>query len=939
MLLTLLCAVITTALSAASPAVGDTLRYEYKGNNLYYKITKLNPSGNEVMIVSDGTNSGYPYDWKEANKPSGALVIPNTIKDADENEYKVTDIAQYAFRGGADKLTSIDLSENTYITCISAHAFNGCNNVTSITLSDYITSILGYALRGCKLTSIDLKNVTKIEMVNFSDCMIDSVHIPSSLTTLESQTYLFDHATKITIGENNAKFAVVGNVLYNKELTKIISLPLGLTSGELHIVPTATSALFRAMEGCGATIYFHSQVKPDYGPDYRNSPAGDVIVRCQDYDFYTSGNFVGGANSDFAEIKSLTAKLLHDIDVKAVNGTVVFNDTTNCNHVKVTITPDEGCVFLGWADGNNDNPRVFTVVSDTTVIANIKKPIEVGGTFRANTVEGVSVLYKVLTKEPGNMTVQVGERNGFVGADYAQAIDKTYNGPITIAETVNYFDETYTVVALGSGAFSLCKITSLTLPNTVQKLEQNSIYECTNLTTVNLPEGITTIPRYNLSYMNQLKSITLPTTLKYICSGSLNNNTQMATIVNWNPSQYERLGNNIGSMDTKFFSAMPLDSYNVLYTGDIVLRQNVPAGKDTLIIKDGTRLICGDLSGDETLTTIVLPASLEAIGDKSFYGMPNLTSCIINATQPVEVYVARDSQDPTKTTTAEKLKNGSTPEIATVKFYVPKTAVTAYRESATWAGMDIRPIGGWTITFVDHDGETTQQVEQGEMPTAPTPAVYYTAEHMYVFDHWNVSLVPATADATYEAVYAAQDLPKYYVCFYATQADALAQTNRILRVEKSHGTSAVDNGVVAAAKLDPRACEMVTEWDGGDLSNVTSELHVWPIWGTGQFTVVFYVEATAVKTINNVECGDLIEAPTDFAIPAGKIFVGWDSDAWQNTDALSGNLDIHAVLQDDPSGLGNVQSATIPCSKIILDGQLYIQRGDELFNAQGTKVK
>ena len=541
------------------------------------------------------------------------------------------------------------------------------------------------------------------------------------------------------------------------------------------------------------------------------------------------------------------------------------------------------------------------------------------------------------------MTVQVGELNGFHGANYGQAIDKSYSGPLTISQTVNYFDETYTVVALGSGAFSLCAITSLSLPNTVQKLEQNSIQECTKLTAVNIPEGITTIPRYNLSYLYQLESITLPTSLKYICSGSLNNNTKMATIVNWNPSQYERLGNNIGAMNTKFFNDMPLDSYNVLYTGDIVLRQNAPTDKDTLLIKDGTRFICGDLKGGENLTTIVLPTSLEAIGDRSFYGMPKLTSCIINATKPVEVYMARDSQDPTQTTTADKLRleisSNTTPEIATVKFYVPKTAVTAYRESATWAGMDIRPIGGWTITFVDHDGESTQQVEQGEMPIAPTPEVYYTAEHMYVFDHWNVAIAAATADATYEAVYAEQELPKYYVCFYATEADALAHTNRILRVEKERGTSAIDNGVVAAAKLDPRACEMVTDWNGGDLSNVTSELHVWPIWGTGQYTVVFYVEATAVKTLNNVECGDLIEAPTDFAIPTGKIFVGWDSDAWQNTDALSGNLDIHAVLKDDPTGLGNVQSANIPCSKLIIDGQLFILRDGKTFNAMGAEVR
>ena len=452
MLLTLLCAVITTTIWAASPVVGDTLRYEYKGNSLYYKITQKGTS-NEVTIVSDGTNPDFPYTWDEANKPTGALVIPNTITDAEDTEYKVAYIEQDALRAGSDKLTSIDFSENTFITNISNRAFMGCNNVTNITLSDYITDISGYCFQGCKLTSLDLKNVTYIGMANFGSCNIDSVHIPKTVATITDQTYLFNHATEITIDENNTKFAVVGNVLYNKALAKIYSLPLGLTSGELHIVPTATSALYRAMEGCKATIYFHSQVQPDWGPDYRNSPAGDVFVRCQDYDFYTSGTFVGETNNDFFYVKSLTAKLLYDINVEAVNGTVVFSDTTNCNEVKVTVTADPGYTFVNWSDGNTDNTRVLEVTSDTTITANIKKNLVPGDLFRANTVEGVSVLYKVLTKETGNMTVQVGELNGFHGANYGQAIDKSYSGPLTISQTVNYFDETYTVVALGSGAF------------------------------------------------------------------------------------------------------------------------------------------------------------------------------------------------------------------------------------------------------------------------------------------------------------------------------------------------------------------------------------------------------------------------------------------------------------------------------------------------------
>ena len=936
MLLTLLCAVITTTLWAASPVVGDTLRYEYKGNSLYYKITKKGTS-NEVTIVSDGTTPTFPYTWSEANKPVGALVIPNTIKDAEETEYMVTDIQANALRTGSDKLTSIDFSENTYIRDLNSSAFQGCNNVTSITLSDRIYSIVGYCFEGCKLTSIDFKNVRDIGMANFTNCNIASVHLPKTVKYIADQSYLFKNATTITIDEENTTYTVVDNVLYTKDMTRLIAIPGG--QPEVHIAPSTTSALHAAMREYLGTIYLYSQITHTYH-GWSDSPKGAVVVNCGLYEFYTTGDYAGaGAGSgDFMYITSLTEKLLYEIDVVAINGSAVFNDTTNCNEVKVTVTADPGYTFVNWSDGNTDNPRVVEVTSDTTVTANIKKNLVPGDIFYAPTVEGVSVWYKVLTNEVGDKTVQV-----YAKDMNTPAISKATTGAVTIPDSAVYFDEKFRVVALSDYAFRLCEyITELNLPNTITKFGRSSVYECTSVTKTNIPNQLVELGRFNYAYFNSLTEITIPATVKYVGYGCFTCCPKLATINGWNPSQYERVGANVGTMNTKYFTDNLVTEEGFKYSGDVAMGRYNNEGVATMAVRTGTRIVTGEIANQKACENITLPATVIAIGNGALGFDQVLKTCTIQAVTPPLVYDSYNVEIERDASYLIKSTNGSgetTTTPADVKYYVPKSAIATYKASDKWNMLDLRPIGGWTITFVDHDGESTQQVEQGEMPIAPTPAVYYTAEHMYVFDHWDVTPVAATEDATYTAVYAEQELPKYYVCFYATEADALAHTNRILRVEKERGTSAVENGVVAAAKLDPRACEMVTDWNGGDLSNVTSELHVWPVWGTGQYTVVFYVEATAVKTLNNVECGDLIEAPTDFAIPTGKIFVGWDSDAWQNTDALIGNLDIHAVLKDDPSGLGNVQSATIPCSKVILDGQLFIQRGDELFNAQGTRVK
>ena len=226
------------------------------------------------------------------------------------------------------------------------------------------------------LTSIDLKNVESIGSCSFMSTSIAEVHIPKSVNEIINQSSLFDHATTITCAEENANFAVINNVLYNKSITKIISLPIGLTSGELHIEPTATSALYAAMKGCQATLYLNSEVQPEGGPDWRNSPKGDVIVGCEFYDFYTSGTFVQdvGSGKDFQNIKSLSKKLLHSVTATAgANGSVAIGDTTECNGVQLIATPDEHYDFVKWSNGLTTPTIRINVTKDTTITATFKK--------------------------------------------------------------------------------------------------------------------------------------------------------------------------------------------------------------------------------------------------------------------------------------------------------------------------------------------------------------------------------------------------------------------------------------------------------------------------------------------------------------------------------------------------------------------------------------
>ena len=78
------------------------------------------------------------------------------------------------------------------VTSIGARAFDGCSELTSITLPNSVTSIGQYAFHDCSgLTSITIPNsVTNIVFGAFSDCSgLTSITIPNSVTTIGSQAF------------------------------------------------------------------------------------------------------------------------------------------------------------------------------------------------------------------------------------------------------------------------------------------------------------------------------------------------------------------------------------------------------------------------------------------------------------------------------------------------------------------------------------------------------------------------------------------------------------------------------------------------------------------------------------------------------------------------------------------------------------------------------
>ncbi|MBQ2097723.1 MAG: leucine-rich repeat domain-containing protein, partial [Bacteroidales bacterium] len=52
-------------------------------------------------------------------------------------------------------------------------------------------------------------------------------------------------------------------------------------------------------------------------------------------------------------------------------------------------------------------------------------------------------------------------------------------------------------------------LTSINIPDGITTIDEGTFWECSSLTSINIPEGVTTIKEYAFSDCNDLKSITL----------------------------------------------------------------------------------------------------------------------------------------------------------------------------------------------------------------------------------------------------------------------------------------------------------------------------------------------------------------------------------------------------------------------------------------------
>lgn len=267
--------------SAIEYKVNDTFEYQSGENTLFCRITETAEGGRGKVDIEgendfyDGPTQNYFSAEKE---PKGKLVVPAIVTDPNGDEYYVETIAKHTYYN-CRQLKELDLNCKT----LGDAAFAYCENVEKVTLGDNVTTFYPGPFFHSGIKSINLNKVTEIYCYDaqpFEGC-----------TNLE----------EITVPEDNPAFVAVDNVLFSKDMKRLITFPYFVDYASWSGFPEGLEKIEPY-----AFIYLNTKkfVLPSSLGDIRFSYSS-AFVNCTVDELYVNGKYVSTAAFNNSDIKAV----------------------------------------------------------------------------------------------------------------------------------------------------------------------------------------------------------------------------------------------------------------------------------------------------------------------------------------------------------------------------------------------------------------------------------------------------------------------------------------------------------------------------------------------------------------------------------------------------------------------------------------------------------
>lgn len=234
----------------------------------------------------------------------------------------------------------------------------------------------------------------------------------------------------------------------------------------------------------------------------------------------------------------------------------------------------------------------------------------------ANT-DGVTIYYNIINDNELEVTRKDGSFNNH------------YNGVVAIPREVSYNGVTREVTSIGSSAFYKDYVTNVTIPNTVTKIGSNAFENCSSLAEIVIPNSVTDIGSLafhkSLWYNNQPDGLVYAGKVAYFYKGEMPSNTTIT------------IKDGTVGISNAFYYYWNISCTNLV---EIIIPNTVEVigdcafygctGLSSITIPNSVKVIgASSFYGCKSLKSIVIPESVTTLGDNVFEGCTSLTNVII----------------------------------------------------------------------------------------------------------------------------------------------------------------------------------------------------------------------------------------------------------------------------------------------------------------------
>lgn len=454
LIIALLLATLCWQSAMAVEFVIDGLRYE---KYLYYDYVtaySTDETVGDIVIPSsvEYHDVTYTVGAVSINNCDGitSLVLPNTIS--------------YLSVSYCENLKSVDLSAAIGLKNMHDYGcFSFCPSLETVVMPDVgpwsteLTSFGKDCFGNCAIKSFVIPyGIEKLSAWSFSGCNLDYLVIPSTVKEIEE-----------FVGGNIKKLIFLGETL--PTFTKDSSF------GALDNTIYCDSFLVK--EGRSVDGDWSSHIVSQYGLGYVK------LVNNVKFD-------VSELTIEMGETRQLSFTITpNDATIKEYRMSVDGAAVSVTQDGKVTgVRPGKSTVYVHWLDDLGGFS--YTNSCKVTVLNN--------GTVATDSVDVIIDDLKYRLYQPTNTATVISN-------------NKIYSGDIVIPSTVAYDGTSYSVNAIGEGAFQGCEdLTSVDIPSSASWFGKNCFSGCTNLMSAPLPEGLNIVPEGCYNGCSSLENIVIP---------------------------------------------------------------------------------------------------------------------------------------------------------------------------------------------------------------------------------------------------------------------------------------------------------------------------------------------------------------------------------------------------------------------------------------------